>query len=180
MAALNLNTEQGQFLTNCDAPMDSSFGEGITGGATVPKYDKYKDLHPDMKNLVKNAYKAMLGAVLSAFGATPNYIAVTTFAGTWGNWGDGNYSGGQLKFWKDATGIVHVQGLANVGATPSGTIFTLPAGYRPATNDGHIFAQVHLDAFCSVEVLSNGTVNVRTATTANGWLSLDFSFKAGG
>ena len=41
----------------------------------------------------------------------------------------------ELSFYKDALGIVHLQGNAETGSgTDNGTIFTLPAGYRPAGN----------------------------------------------
>lgn len=36
------------------------------------------------------------------------------------------------RFWKDPMGIVHVEGLVKSG-TIATSVFTLPAGYRPAT-----------------------------------------------
>jgi hypothetical protein len=45
-----------------------------------------------------------------------------------------------VGFYKDHDGIVHLQGLARVGTgSPLPTIFTLPAGYRPADNTALYF-----------------------------------------
>jgi len=38
-----------------------------------------------------------------------------------------------VGFWKDHEGVVHLQGLAKVGSGLPGVIFSLPAGYRPAS-----------------------------------------------
>jgi hypothetical protein len=48
-------------------------------------------------------------------------------------------------FYKDHEGIVHLQGLVKVGSTgPIGKMFTLPAGFRPATGTLLFF-----NTFCS-------------------------------
>jgi hypothetical protein len=64
-----------------------------------------------------------------------------------------------LSFYKDGFGIVHVQGnAANVNPT-TGTIFTLPAGYRPAKDLYFaVFGSGGSAAF--VQVTSNGDVTV--------------------
>jgi len=47
----------------------------------------------------------------------------------------GPFSFNPVGFYKDHEGIVHLQGLAKVGKSPSGpaTVFTLPAGFRPGS-----------------------------------------------
>src|SRR6478672_7707430 len=46
-----------------------------------------------------------------------------------------------LGFYKDHEGIVHLQGIAKVGKSAGGipTVFTLPAGFRPAAGKAAIF-----------------------------------------
>ncbi|HEX5525738.1 MAG TPA: hypothetical protein VFX44_00905 [Solirubrobacterales bacterium] len=49
-----------------------------------------------------------------------------------------------VGFYKDHEGIVHLQGVAEVGKNPSGvaTVFTLPPGFRPAPGHAAIFEQL--------------------------------------
>jgi hypothetical protein len=49
-----------------------------------------------------------------------------------------------VGFYKDHEGIVHLEGIAKVGKSVSGlaSVFTLPAGYRPAAGTILIFEQV--------------------------------------
>jgi hypothetical protein len=51
---------------------------------------------------------------------------------------------GSVGFYKDHEGIVHLQGVAKVGKSSSTavSIFTLPAGYRPAASTALAFEQV--------------------------------------
>jgi hypothetical protein len=64
-----------------------------------------------------------------------------------------------LSFYKDSWGIVHLQGSAGNVNPSTGTIFTLPAGYRPAKD-------LYLSVFGSngtqaaVQITSAGAVNV--------------------
>lgn len=50
-----------------------------------------------------------------------------------------------LGFYKDHEGIVHLQGVAEVGKNPGGvpTVFTLPPGFRPAAGKAAIFEQLN-------------------------------------
>lgn len=76
---------------------------------------------------------------------TPHVVGAANepaFQGTWVNFDITSFRG--ARFWKDGMDIVHVEGLVKSGAVP-GTIFILPAGYRPGgalvfptdTNSGH-------------------------------------------
>jgi hypothetical protein len=49
-----------------------------------------------------------------------------------------------VGFYKDHEGIVHLQGVAEVGKSSSGvaTVFTLPPGFRPAAGKAAIFEQL--------------------------------------
>jgi hypothetical protein len=94
-----------------------------------------------------------------------------------------NYGGGwnPVSFYKDPYGIVHLRGLAQggcVSANPTGpingTIFTLPAGYRPPTGELHMTISC-----CSSGVPIVSRVNVNTAgqvyaeNGSSSWFSLD-------
>lgn len=75
-------------------------------------------------------------------------------------------------FYKDHDGIVHLQGLVKVGASgPIGTIFNLPAGFRPATNTLLFF-----DTFCSGVACAgeaSSTLLIGGSSTSLSGLSLD-------
>lgn len=183
MAILPLSSEQSAVLNACDAPMDDAFGDGVTGPTLpLPPYEKYKDLHATMKALVKNAFKSFFAATLQAMKNTPpTYVTPASFGAGWSNWGDGNYSAGIVRMYKDVTGHVQIQGLARSPVTPGAytAILTLPAGYIPAGANALIFACVHNDGFCSVEVNPNGNVIFRGTPAADGWVSLsNIRFKA--
>lgn len=51
----------------------------------------------------------------------------SAFAGTWSNYGSGNLP---LRFRKDPVGRVWLEGVVKGGASPSGVVCTLPAGYE--------------------------------------------------
>lgn len=81
------------------------------------------------------------------------------------------------RFRKDAAGWVHLSGLVKggtVGGPPSGTIFTLPVGYRPSKTL-HI-ATVGTAAFAYSHVTNDGQVTGAGGT--NTWWSLEMSFMA--
>lgn len=85
------------------------------------------------------------------------------------------YSGewGSPAFYKDAMGFVHLRGLAQKTSPITGIIFTLPAGYRPATvSSGHIFGCLSGAGIARVDVLPGGNVAVN-GSYATDWLSLN-------
>lgn len=72
-------------------------------------------------------------------------------------------------YWKDRD-TVHLQGTVSRSTFPA-VVFTLPAGYRPA---GTVVYSIPM--YGTVEVLTTGDVNVRSAST---YVSLDgVSFRA--
>jgi hypothetical protein len=64
-----------------------------------------------------------------------------------------------LSFYKDGFGIVHLQGSAAKVSPSTGTIFTLPSGYRPAKN---LYFAAYGDGGSAayVQITSSGAVNV--------------------
>jgi hypothetical protein len=64
-----------------------------------------------------------------------------------------------LSFYKDGFGIVHLQGSAGNAKLSTGTIFTLPSGYRPA-KDLYLAVYGSGGSAAYVQVTSSGDVNV--------------------
>ena len=95
-----------------------------------------------------------------------------------GPWEPGTNSGDEaLSFYKDALGIVHLQGNARTSSgTDGGTIFTLPSGYRPA---GQIYFAAYGPASNAlIQVQSDG--EVRVAGTVQNYVGLsNITFRAG-
>lgn len=86
------------------------------------------------------------------------------FQNSWTNFGGAHEI---VSFWKDLSGVVHLQGLANGGA--SGTaIFTLPPAYRPSLE---IVFCVLASTVGRLDIMPNGDVLTNGANSA-GWLSL--------
>jgi hypothetical protein len=104
-----------------------------------------------------------------------NWVAVT-FTNSWVNYGSGYDTCG---YYKDALGFVHLKGLVKSGSLGT-SVFTLPAGYRPATDK--IFVTIGSNdgsnhALGRVTVNDSGTVVVTLAGTS--FTSLEgITFKA--
>lgn len=85
-----------------------------------------------------------------------------------------NYGSGYAPagYYKDAAGFVHLRSLINYDGTAGGTVFTLPAGYRPAYRS--IFSQPtgssNAASVARLDVDING--NVLTWAPVS-WLSLE-------
>ncbi len=85
-----------------------------------------------------------------------------------GGYGWSNYGSGQMTvaYRKDGLGIVHLRGLITGG---TGTMFNLPAGYRPSAIV--LFAVDATGAFGDLRVHPNGDVDLDTGTGT--YVSLD-------
>ncbi|WP_424097829.1 hypothetical protein [Moorena producens] len=78
-------------------------------------------------------------------------------------------------YFKDSLGIVHLKGLVKNGT--ANTIFTLPAGYRPAARELHSVATYN-NAMGRVDIAPDGRVERVTGSTL--WISLDgITFRVG-
>lgn len=97
------------------------------------------------------------------------------FQNSWVLYADGTFAPPTLVgFWKDALGIVHLQGMISSG-TLNTAAFTLPAGYRPALNT--VFPTGTSGGYGEARVLSNG--DVYPVSGGTGWFSLNgISFRA--
>jgi hypothetical protein len=93
------------------------------------------------------------------------------FQSSFRNDGDNEVAAG---FYKDAFGVVHLKGIVVGGTT--GTVFTLPPGYRPAKNM-LLLAWRAVPGSSAVVVFPNGNVDVQEGTSS---LSLEgLSWRAG-
>jgi hypothetical protein len=82
-----------------------------------------------------------------------------------------------VSFYKDAWGIVHLQGQASNSSAVQDTIFTLPPGYRPA---GNVYFSVYGDfgTAAYIRVAADGTVS--TFAVSQDFVGLgNVTFRAG-
>lgn len=85
-----------------------------------------------------------------------------TFQNSWVNFGSVWATAGYRK---DAFGYVWLKGLIKSGTMP-GTCFTLPAGYRPATNQRLRFACISNNALGAANVQDDGAVYLEVGSNA--------------
>ncbi|MNT39454.1 hypothetical protein D3C72_1757010 [compost metagenome] len=84
------------------------------------------------------------------------------------------YDGGAFfatpQYTKGSDNIVRLKGIIKSGNTANGTVVaTLPAGYRP--KDRILGASACADAYCRVDVLANGNVELYNSSAT--WTTLD-------
>lgn len=97
---------------------------------------------------------------------TLSYTEVSSFVNSWTNLGGGWQN---AAYAKTIDGWVSVIGVIKAG-TMGVTAFTLPEGYRPATQ--RIFSVVSWDHEGRVDVDTSGNV-IPKVPSENGWLTLD-------
>lgn len=93
-----------------------------------------------------------------------------TFLNGWTNFGSGYAS---VQYGKDHFGVVHIRGVAKSGTLGS-TIFTLPAGWRPAAaSTGRAsFPTVTLVGAANIQIDNTGAVIAPTPASTNAFLPL--------
>lgn len=110
-----------------------------------------------------------LGAVTSAI--TPSIEPV--LLNGWVNFDPANWS--VATYWRDAGGVVHIEGLVKDGVTVAGTsIFVLPEGFRPPLRTIHVVNANN--AFGRIDIETNGSVTAVAVSAA--FTSLCISFRA--
>ena len=136
---------------------------------------------PQLKNSAVTGAKIKNGAVTAAKISSSAVEAAKivgaagapAYQGSWGAAGGGDES---VSFYKDPWGVVHIQGNARISNPTTGTIFTLPAGYRPA---GTIYfaAYGHYGGAALIQILSDGEVKL---DVSNDYVGLsNITFRAG-
>lgn len=185
MAQLILDAQTAAILNDTGTNTNDAYADGINmagQGANIPGITGYSDLAPSDKTKATDGIKSTLAGLLKRLATAPARNIVTVFDNGFTSYGDADHNAGQITYRKDVCGEVYLEGSVRVpGSYTSGVlaVFTLPAGFRPAANEGKIFATLCNDASASVQVLSSGVVAIRTGV-ANGWLSLDtIRFPAG-
>lgn len=104
---------------------------------------------------------------------TPNLVGAPgqpTFANGWTNYDTNGWT--PLRFWKDSSGMVTIEGLVRDG-TANSVIFVLPEGYRPGR--GLLFSQDSTTGHARVDVAPTG--EVKQASGGQGSLSVNLSFR---
>lgn len=90
------------------------------------------------------------------------------------NWVDygGGFTGG--GYWRDAAGLIHLRGLVQtlVVRAVGATIFTLPAGFRPAAQELFAVNIGTVGTHGRVDIAAGGQVYIQTALAANDFVSL--------
>lgn len=87
-----------------------------------------------------------------------------------------DFAGSRARFFKDAAGVVHVNGVIASGTAV--LIGTLPAGYRPSQvhEFGLVSAAAH-NVLCAVQIDTTGAITiVSNLVSAQARLALDFAF----
>lgn len=67
------------------------------------------------------------------------------------------------SYWRDAFGVVHLNGVGDGSGASSGTLFTLPSGYRP-TAARRFVASLGSGTSADVVVATSGTVTTSSTT----------------
>ncbi len=130
------------------------------------------DKTAEFKPLIKGPFKMLIAALLKGLQGwqTPGLL------NSWANYDLGGFNG--AGYYMDFMGTVHLRGLVKLGTvsyTTTGTIFLLPAGYRPLKE--LIYATAAADAFGQVRIGSNG--EVRFVQGSNAWVTLEgITFRA--
>lgn len=174
MALIPLNAQEQAYIDTFGTLVKTASADGV---GTVPKLQGFASLSTALQNAVRDTYQNQMGALLASI--RPQWVSTGYVLGTnWALWGDPANSLGLVRFYKDVTGRVFLEGVVQAPSSPSAgsTILTLPEGYRP---DSTIFCSgVSLDAFAPLSVTSAGAVVYRTTPTASAWVALNINFLA--
>lgn len=133
-----------------------AFGSGWNGSTQVPTKDAVYDKAV--------AQDATIATKLTGSAITNANALIPTINSPWINYGGGF---GGARYFKDAAGVVHIEGLIQApgGSSTSGvTLFTLLAGYRPA--DTMMFCTWNGGGAGRIDVDSSGNVIMQSGNTA--------------
>jgi hypothetical protein len=117
-------------------PGPSTFDQKVYGAMRRTDYipDEFKTWMPrylrylSALQVSKQQIPGVMGEVYRNVGDTGQ----PAFVSPWRHYAAGASAFGKVRFYKDYTGIVHLEGVAETTGTPgSSLIFSLPTGYRP-------------------------------------------------
>lgn len=174
MALIPLTAQEQAYVDTFGPLVKTTSADGV---GTVPKIQGFSSLSDAQQNAVRDTYQNQMGAFLASI--RPQWVSTGYTLGTnWTLWGDATYSQGVVRFYKDITGRVFLEGLVRAPASPTAgsTIVTLPTGYRP--DSIIVCPSTSNDAFAPLSVNPGGGVVYRTTPTANAWVSLNINFLA--
>jgi hypothetical protein len=193
-------------ITKMDFVIENALGnysgsEGLTSGtATTNHYVNYITssyeiyARADSANWENNPITATVWYTKTTDTAS-SPVAGVTIAGGDSDWSTPTLTsawavktGHDIRYRKDASGVVHIQGLVEEAGAYDSIVFTLPTGYRPV-GSVIISAQTSLAAQnynCILEITSTGEVHIGSGSeyisspvSASSWVSLACSFYAG-
>ncbi len=164
-------------------------GKILDGNVKTPDYQDGSVTNPKLAPDAVTSDKIQDGSVGNADLAPRENVTSPTLSSCDGfnNWTTGAAAAQDVGFWKDRSGVVHLQGSVSCAgnATEGGAIFNLPAGYRPAATDGVVrWAALSGGASISqIAVLDDGSGAVvydgPDSAAADDYISLDgLTFRA--
>ena len=143
-------------------------------GNTMPTFRLHDSADYNMVsgNTITDSVNCLIGAGVCnviqlniGFDPVNTWIAPTLLNG-WVNFGSGYNPAG---YYKDALGVVHLQGFIKDGTVGAADVFVLPVGYRPGYHS--VFSIDSNDAFGLSVVYVGGSVRINIGNNANASLS---------
>jgi hypothetical protein len=118
-------------------PGPSSFDRKVYGAMEKTDYipDQFKTWMPRYLRYLSalQVGKTQIPGVMGEQYRNVGDAGQPAFVSPWRHYSAGSSAFGKVRFYKDYTGIVHLEGVAETTGTPgSNLIFSLPAGYRPS------------------------------------------------
>lgn len=136
------------------------------GGGSVADIPGYRNVAANVGDWVDLLFDGPASRVVGVVGQNVVWQTPTLQNG-WANYGGGYWTVG---YGRDHDGFVHLRGMI-AGGTMPGTVFTLPADFRPAA---HMFLPIVAGGvFNFLQITSAGAVTIQLTAGGNTWVSLD-------
>lgn len=128
----------GQIASDTGTAIETGISLPGQSPSSLPGIQAYANLNSHIKSTSTAEIMRAYGPIIKDLGVAgvpdATWINVASFGTGFAQSGVIDYSGGHVRYFKDAFGWVQMDGLLLAPSSPLGLIaFTLPAGYRPAT-----------------------------------------------
>lgn len=166
MTALTLTAQTAALLNATTSDISDAFSDGIvmTGQnpGTIDPVEGFSRLPQDYQDQGVAGVKLTIAAILNQLQEyQPTRNVVNTFVNGYSAYVSAGFNAGEVTYRKNFVGEVFLEGLVSTPNpnTPGTTMFTLPAGFRPASNEGQFFSVMTQDGTAgAIRVMSDGTV----------------------